>query len=232
MTGLRPDSTRVWDLKGKFRVNLPDVVTLPQHFKNCGYHTRSIGKIYHGGGKPSKDPPSWSVEPMYDSARDASTRYALPGNLAGTGLKRSAAEAADVFLTWPDTVASVGATATEMQDRAATHGRSLAIGLRSHVIVRETEQEARAAQRASSRAEQCDRARQYWRRLNHPGPIYEVDDQGIVRAARIVPPTSQNQARIEVDLRRSLYNRLAIFVQLLYIHSQLLSNFCRGRQCA
>ena len=33
---------------------------------------------------------------------------------------------------------------------------------------------------------------------------YELDDQGIVRAARIVPPTSQNQARIEADLRRSL----------------------------
>ena len=28
MTGLRPDSTRVWDLRGKFRINLPDVVTL------------------------------------------------------------------------------------------------------------------------------------------------------------------------------------------------------------
>lgn len=43
---------------------------------------------------------------------------------------------------------------------------------------REAEQEARAAQRASRRAERCDQARQYWRRLNHPGPIYEVDDQG------------------------------------------------------
>ena len=35
---------------------------------------------------------------------------------------------------------------------------------------------------------------------------YEVDDRGTIRAARIVPPTSQNQARIEVDLRRSLLN--------------------------
>jgi len=26
---------------------------------------------------------------------------------------------------------------------------------------------------------------------------YEIDDQGIIRSARIVPPTSQNQARIE-----------------------------------
>jgi coenzyme F420-reducing hydrogenase alpha subunit len=33
---------------------------------------------------------------------------------------------------------------------------------------------------------------------------YELDDEGIVRSARIVPPTSQNQARIEQDLRRSL----------------------------
>ena len=47
MTGLRPDSTRVWDLRGKFRINLPDVVTIPQHFKKHGYHTVSMGKIFH-----------------------------------------------------------------------------------------------------------------------------------------------------------------------------------------
>jgi len=33
---------------------------------------------------------------------------------------------------------------------------------------------------------------------------YEADDQGIIKSARIVPPTSQNQARIEADLHRSL----------------------------
>lgn len=47
MTGLRPDSTRVWDLRGKFRVNLPDVITIPQHFHGQGYHTVSMGKIFH-----------------------------------------------------------------------------------------------------------------------------------------------------------------------------------------
>ncbi len=35
---------------------------------------------------------------------------------------------------------------------------------------------------------------------------YEVDDAGIILNARIVPPTSQNQARIEEDLRLSLLN--------------------------
>lgn len=33
---------------------------------------------------------------------------------------------------------------------------------------------------------------------------YRFDDQGLVQSARIVPPTSQNQARIEHDLRRAL----------------------------
>ncbi len=33
---------------------------------------------------------------------------------------------------------------------------------------------------------------------------YAVDEHGVIRAARIVPPTSQNQARIEQDLHRSL----------------------------
>lgn len=66
--------------------------------------------------------------------------------------KDVAVRAADVFLTWPDTVDSVRRTAAEMQDRAATHGRGLLIGLRSHVIVRETEREAReAADRLISR---------------------------------------------------------------------------------
>ena len=47
MTGLRPDSTRVWHLGDKFRNTIPDVVTMPQYFHKYGYHTVSIGKIFH-----------------------------------------------------------------------------------------------------------------------------------------------------------------------------------------
>ena len=96
LTGLRPDTIRVWDLKTHFREAKPNAVTLPQYFKNSGYHSRSIGKILHGGGKPSKDPESWSIPPMHDNVRDPKLRYALPENLKGNGLKRAASESAEV----------------------------------------------------------------------------------------------------------------------------------------
>jgi len=80
MTGARPDTTQVWDLNTHFRKDLPDVVTLPQHFKNAGYFVQGMGKIYHGG---FDDPPTWSV-PW--TAPDA-PKSAPPPN-AGTGAKR------------------------------------------------------------------------------------------------------------------------------------------------
>ncbi len=58
LTGTRPDTTKVWDLVTHFRDALPNVVTLPQHFKNNGYFVQGMGKIYHGG---FDDAPSWSV---------------------------------------------------------------------------------------------------------------------------------------------------------------------------
>jgi alkanesulfonate monooxygenase len=51
----------------------------------------------------------------------------------------------DVYLMWPDTEAGLLATMRDLGGRAARHGRTLDFGLRIHVIVRETESEARAA---------------------------------------------------------------------------------------
>ena len=96
LSGMRPDVTKVWDLKTHFRKALPNAVSLPQFFKERAYHTQSIGKIYHGSGCPAIDKPSWSKEPLFAVTRDPAGRYALPENLAGTGLKRAASEAGPV----------------------------------------------------------------------------------------------------------------------------------------
>ena len=63
-----------------------------------------------------------------------------------------AAQAADVYLMWPDTMDGVKAIIGDMRERAARYGRTLRFGYRVHVIVRATEAEARnAARRLVSR---------------------------------------------------------------------------------
>ncbi|WP_420453465.1 LLM class flavin-dependent oxidoreductase [Ilumatobacter sp.] len=59
--------------------------------------------------------------------------------------RECAAAGADVFLMWPDTTDAVLEVKADMDARAEAHGRSLRYGWRSHVVVRETEDEARAA---------------------------------------------------------------------------------------
>ena len=60
MTGLRPDAMGIYDLYTFFRNKVPEVVTLPQHFKNHGYYTERVGKIYHTGHGNQDDQRSWS----------------------------------------------------------------------------------------------------------------------------------------------------------------------------
>lgn len=57
--------------------------------------------------------------------------------------REAAAKGCDVYLMWPDTREAVAAIIADMRARAARHGRTLRFGYRAHVIVRETETEAR-----------------------------------------------------------------------------------------
>ena len=59
--------------------------------------------------------------------------------------REAAAEQADVYLMWPDTFEALKATIADLTARAANRNRKLKFGYRAHVIVRETESEARAA---------------------------------------------------------------------------------------
>ncbi len=58
--------------------------------------------------------------------------------------RECAAQGCDVYLMWPDTMPNVRAIIGDMTARAARFGRTLKFGYRVHVVVRDTEDEARA----------------------------------------------------------------------------------------
>jgi uncharacterized sulfatase len=67
MTGLRPDTLKVYNLQTNLREGHPRITTLPQSFKNNGYFSARVGKIYHYGvprqigSGGMDDPDSWDL---------------------------------------------------------------------------------------------------------------------------------------------------------------------------
>jgi arylsulfatase A-like enzyme len=79
MTGLRPDETKVWDLKTKMRDVNPDIVTLPQYLITQGYTTSGVGKIFHPSCADKKfDEPSWSIPFLTPKASDYANGLGFP----------------------------------------------------------------------------------------------------------------------------------------------------------
>lgn len=104
LTGLRPDTTGVYDLQTLFRDNVPTVTTLPELFKNNGYFSARVGKIFHYGvpgqiGTDGQDDPrSWN-QVLNPLGRDKKEEHLLtnytPDRGLGSSLSFLAAEGTD-----------------------------------------------------------------------------------------------------------------------------------------
>lgn len=64
VTGMRPSTLGIYDLRTVFRTVLPDAVTLPQYFKQHGWRTESVGKVMHDKFD-HEDGGSWSAPHWY-----------------------------------------------------------------------------------------------------------------------------------------------------------------------
>lgn len=105
LTGLRPDTVGVDDLRKGFREVAPGgstLITLPQHFKNHGYFCQNIGKMFHNMGE-TQDRRSWSIDEVLHKGTHADdTVYTnTPAHLRERDIEKApTTEAPDA----PDTV--------------------------------------------------------------------------------------------------------------------------------
>ena len=87
LTGLRPDTLKIEEIDTFFRNTVPDVVTLPQHFRANGYESVYVGKVFHPG--QTDDAISWS-RPIKVPAKGQ--EYKLPESIAVAKKRREEAE--------------------------------------------------------------------------------------------------------------------------------------------
>jgi alkanesulfonate monooxygenase len=108
--------------------------------------------------------------------------------------REAAAEGCDVYLMWPETLSGAKELIEDMTARAARFGRTLKYGFRAHVIVRETEAEARAyADRLLSKldAEQGEAIRQ---------KSLDTATFGVARQTELREASAANDGYIEDNL--------------------------------
>ena len=130
MTGKRPDATRVWDLETHFRVALPNAKTVGQYFKEHGYFSQGMGKIFHGG---FDDEPTWSTPwmtpkaPTYAKEPTDADRVKEDVKNKGKGVAFEAGDVADDFYTDGKTSRLAAQTIAELSKKGQPF--FLAVGL-------------------------------------------------------------------------------------------------------
>ena len=126
MTGLRPDTTKVYENATQFRKHVPDAVSIPQSFQKAGYSATRVGKLYHYsvpaqiGTNGLDDPASWekAVNPKGRDVDDIGMVEVLTLGADGKAITTTGHELKDTggTLSW---LAAEGADADQTDGKIA-----------------------------------------------------------------------------------------------------------------
>ena len=130
LTGLRPDTTGVYDNAKEFRKVIPDLVTLPQLFRNHGYAVARIGKLYHYGVPKEigtdglDDPQSWERvwNPRGRDCDDEDKIFSI-GVGAGTSADKAKGKAGQVLVGTGNYGGTLSWLAADGTDAEQTDGK-------------------------------------------------------------------------------------------------------------
>ena len=84
LTGLRPDRTGILDNVKPWRDTVGDRISLPRLFRDSGYHTVGLGKVFHGDDRHG-DPAAWDEQRDYGPTEKG--RQGTGRNLTGGDIK-------------------------------------------------------------------------------------------------------------------------------------------------
>ena len=134
LSGRYPATTQIFEIGRSLRDTMPDITTMPQHFKNHGYETRSFGKIYHVG---IDDDASWTVRAwhskkprMSEATKAGVSEYVADAKTKGVEIpqkgqgSRNAAIPAFESVICNDEDLLDGDCATNVIDQLRTHAKN------------------------------------------------------------------------------------------------------------
>ncbi|MEO6786085.1 MAG: sulfatase-like hydrolase/transferase, partial [Chthoniobacteraceae bacterium] len=114
LTGLRPNTLKIQEINTFFRNTVPDCVTLPQYFKQHGYESLYIGKVFHPGQEDDKNSWSRSIPLPGKRGGEKAGEYKLPESIALVKQRRK--EAVDKFGADAELEGMAGGPAWESAD--------------------------------------------------------------------------------------------------------------------
>ena len=151
------------------------------------------------------------------------------------------AQHCDVYLMWPETEAKLQGLMQNMSDKAAAYGRKVDFGLRIHMIVRETDGEARAAARKLISKLNLDKGTEI-RERSQDAKSYGVSRQSDMRAQSDEEYYAEDHLFTGIGLARSgcgaalvgdpdqIYNKLQRYMDM-GIRSFIFSGYPHKEEC-